>query len=135
MHVASRLFLALFASRATMAAFTTRRVVMGSADATQLEAALPAAQYVFNLTETVPRSASKTKALQHLSKRVTGKSDLAVLSGSAQDEEYITSVTFGNQAFKAIVGEQLRMCPRALECERPDYRHRKFGYMACEDRL
>ena len=85
-------------------AYTSRHVTFKQ-DGVEQHDSLPAAQHVLSLSRTVPRPASKAKALRHLTNRPGGSNSTIVsVSGSDQDEEYLTNITFGTQTFPVIVG-------------------------------
>jgi hypothetical protein len=83
-------------------AYSSQHVSLASSSDAVVTEPIPEAQFVVTLSDKVSRAASKINALNHLSQRAMPK--VGTLAGSFQDEEYITNVTFGNQAFTAIVG-------------------------------
>ncbi|VDC00346.1 unnamed protein product [Peniophora sp. CBMAI 1063] len=99
--MASLLPLLLLALRAQ--AYTSRHVAFGRDDVEQ-RAVFPTAKHVVSLSQTVPRPASKAKALRHLTRRPeAANSTIVTVSGSDQDEEYLTNITFGTQTFPVII--------------------------------
>jgi hypothetical protein len=67
---------------------------------------LPAAEFSVAFSGTTPRSKAKKSIMQSLRSSLSsqaGSNFTAVLAGSDFDEEYLTSVTLGNQKFEHIV--------------------------------
>jgi hypothetical protein len=63
--------------------------------------ALPAAQFTVPLVEKIPRPVYKKNLLEELRSYAT--SPMAILTGTLNDEQYVTSITVGGQIFKVIV--------------------------------
>ncbi|PSR76813.1 hypothetical protein PHLCEN_2v8194 [Hermanssonia centrifuga] len=62
---------------------------------------LPVAPFSVPLTDKVPRSSAKKRMLREL--RAGARSNVAVVAGAADDEEYLTDITIGGQDFKVVV--------------------------------
>lgn len=101
--MASLLPLLVLALRAH--AYSSRHVTFAH-DNVEQRTVLPVAQHVLTLSQTVPRPTSKAQALRHLTHHPHARnSTIVTVSGSDQDEEYLTNITFGTQTFPVIVGQ------------------------------
>ncbi|KAF7971938.1 hypothetical protein HWV62_19387 [Athelia sp. TMB] len=92
-------FLVLALAAVSAQSYEIRRTAPATSGALATEV-LPRAQYLLPLTGKAPRSKAKKAALSALTKT---SSYTAVLAGSYYDQEYLTDITIGGQAFKVIV--------------------------------
>ncbi|KZP04844.1 acid protease [Athelia psychrophila] len=103
-------------------AYEIRKIAPRTSSALATEV-LPSAQYSLPLTGKAPRSKAKKAALSALRKNAT--SFTAVLAGGDYDEEYMTDITVGGQAFKVIVdtgSSDTWLAEKAFKC------HNLTGY-------